>query len=472
MSRESNLAKNTVILSLGTFFPKLITVLVTPILTAQLSKAEYGQYDLILTMVSLLLPAATLQVSSAAFRFLIDARKDEEKQKQIASTIFAFVTIMSLVVITCYHFVYGKNYGNNEILISAYFLVDILLISAQQVMRGLGKNYIYSISIIVQSIINTCAIVLLLGVVSSVNLGLTGVLVALILSRGLAFIYILVFGKLWKILHITTVSFDELKKMLQYSWPMVPNNLSNWVLRLSDRLIITAVLGIESNAIYAVANRMPTIFSSLQSTFSLAWQENASIALQDDDRDMYYTKMYNWLFEILVCVMAVLIATTPIIWNVIIRGDYGAAYPQVPVLYLGIFFYSISSTLGGVYIAHMKTRSVGITTMVAAIVNVVVDLLTIKSIGVWAGSVSTLCSYIFLWAYRIIDVQKFQKIDVKKGHAVLGIGVLVFMSILSGINKRMIDVANGVICLVICYIFMKDKMQDIIRLLKRKKLAK
>ena len=72
MSREKNLIKNTAILSLGNFFPKFITLFLTPILTAQLTKVEYGQYDLITTIVSLLLPAVTLQASSAAFRFLIN----------------------------------------------------------------------------------------------------------------------------------------------------------------------------------------------------------------------------------------------------------------------------------------------------------------------------------------------------------------------------------------------------------------
>ena len=94
MSRQKNLIKNTAIISLGTFFPRFITILITPILTARLTRAEYGTYDLIITIVSLLLPAVTLQISSAAFRFLLDHRTDLKKTKEIVSTILIFVFLV------------------------------------------------------------------------------------------------------------------------------------------------------------------------------------------------------------------------------------------------------------------------------------------------------------------------------------------------------------------------------------------
>ena len=62
MSREGKLVKNTLILSIGTFLPKLASFVTLPILTAYLTKEEYGTYDLITVLVSLLLPAVTLQI--------------------------------------------------------------------------------------------------------------------------------------------------------------------------------------------------------------------------------------------------------------------------------------------------------------------------------------------------------------------------------------------------------------------------
>ena len=53
MSREGNLAKNTVILAIGTFLPKVAGMIVLPLVTAGLTKADYGTFDLITTLVAL-----------------------------------------------------------------------------------------------------------------------------------------------------------------------------------------------------------------------------------------------------------------------------------------------------------------------------------------------------------------------------------------------------------------------------------
>ena len=85
MSRGGKLAKNTAILAIGGFLPKLGAFIVLPILTGYLSKEEYGTYDLVLVLVSFILPIATLQIQTAAFRFLIDVRDNKEKSKIIVT---------------------------------------------------------------------------------------------------------------------------------------------------------------------------------------------------------------------------------------------------------------------------------------------------------------------------------------------------------------------------------------------------
>jgi len=101
----------------------------------------------------------------------------------------------------------------------------------------------------------------------------------------------------------------------------------------------------------------------------LAWQENASLASQDNDKDAYYTQMCNGVFRILYGIMGLLISCSPILWSLLIRGDYNDAYKQLPILYVAILFSCMASTLGGIYIAYKKTKSVGITTTIAAVIN-------------------------------------------------------------------------------------------------------
>ena len=104
MSREGKLAKNTLILSIGTFLPKLASFITLPILTGCLTQEDYGVYDLITVLVSLLLPAATLQIQTAAFRYLIDIHDDETGCKSIITNIFAFIVPVSAISLLILYF--------------------------------------------------------------------------------------------------------------------------------------------------------------------------------------------------------------------------------------------------------------------------------------------------------------------------------------------------------------------------------
>ena len=453
MNRVNSLLKNTAILSLGTFFPKFLTVLITPILTAQLTKVEYGQYDLILTIVAFFLPIVTLQISAAAFRFLITVREDIQASGKIIGTIYCFVCVTSLIAGMIYWVCIGRNMGMTGALLTGYFIGDILLINSRQIVRGIGHNLLYSISIIIQSIVLLAAVSLLTGITGLPNRGLMGVIGALFLSVLIPCLFLCVKEHLFRYFSTHYFSVSVLKKMLAYSWPMIPNNLSIWALGYSDRIVITLALGIEANAIYAVANRLPAIFSSVQSTFIMAWQENASLAEHDTDKSHYYSSMVDGIYSLLVILMAGLIAATPVIWKLLIRGSYEAAYLQLPLLYLGMLCSCMSAILGGIYIAHMRTKSVAVTTLCAAGLNLLIDISLVHSIGIWAASLSTFISYFFLCLFRMIEVQKFQQMSFRVSKMVIGLLLLGGMGVLNYQQSLRCDILNIIFFFVLAVFF-------------------
>lgn len=88
MSRGKSLIKNTFILGIGTLLPKFAQFITLPIYTAALTKAEYGTYDLILILTTLLIPLLTLQIERAAFRYLIGEDNENQQNKIIANVFF------------------------------------------------------------------------------------------------------------------------------------------------------------------------------------------------------------------------------------------------------------------------------------------------------------------------------------------------------------------------------------------------
>ena len=450
MSRETALVKNTIVLSLGTFLPKAVSFITLPILTAYLTKSEYGIYDLLLVLVSLLLPAATLQIQTAAFRYLITCRNDQKKIECIVTNIYAFIIPISIITLGILWFFLTDLSIINKILVLTYFFADTLYNSSLQIARGLGNNTAYSIGAII------CSVVKVLFIFLGVFLfrgGLFATLLSLLVASLLSFFAVIGKAKIYRYLQLNQLNFSEIKKLISYSWPMVPNSMAMWVMNLSDRLIITAVLGAESNAVYAVATKIPQLLSLAQNTFTMAWQENASISVDDDDVRQYYSKMFSIYYDLMIGFCALLIASTPILFSLLIRGDYGEAYSQMPILYLGVFFSSISSYFGGIYVAYMKTRSVGITTIIAAAINTIVNLLLIRDIGIYAGSISTAVGFLFLALFRMINIRTIVIIKYDYSRILKSLILIIVMCLMCYQRTLVFDILNFIIgCVLFLYL--------------------
>lgn len=460
MSREGKLAKNTFILAVGTFLPKVASYITFPILTGCLTKAEYGSYDLVSVLVSLMLPSITLQIQSAAFRFLIDHRDDEREIKRIVTNIFAFVLPISAVSLVVLYCVLGDISAPVKLWICFYLMADILVNCARQVARGLANNLDYSLSAIISAV---CKIVFVIVGVWYCGLGLMGSVIALCVSCVCSFLFLVWRTKMFALLDFRSVSLQAIRQMLSYSWPMVPNSVSMWVMRLSDRLVVTMFLGISANATYAVANKIPSLLSLAQNAFTLAWQENATVYSKDKDIEIYYSKMFRTMYDLLAGCLGLLVAATPLIFTLLIRGDYSEAFYQIPILYLAVFFYSMSVFLGGIYVAYMATKSVGVTTIVAAVCNVVVDLALIRMIGLYAASVSTLVSYIFLFVYRMTDVRKLVKLRYDCAHIVVVFLFITLECVLCYQNKLECHIINLVLGLLAFFVLNRDLVRVMIK---------
>lgn len=466
MKREQQFIKNSVILSIGTIVPKMTAIVTLPIITGCLTKAEYGTYDLITILVSLVLPIATLEMQAAAFRYLVNLRGNLIEQKKCITNITAFTVPVCIVVLTILYFCLFNVSPSTRLLILIYFFVDIILATVRQMARGLALNMVYSFSALLNSVIEMLLMAILL---MGLDKGLNGALIALILSQSCSLIFITAKSKVLSYIDWSLVSWAQIKEMLAYSWPMIPNSLSSWVMRVSDRLVLSAFMGVEANAVYAVANKLPNLFNIVQSTFTMAWQENATLSVNDADSGEYYGKMFDKIFNVLVGGMALLISFTPIIFRILIRGDYDEAYNHMPILYLAVMFSTISSYVGGIYIAHMKSKEIGITTTMAAITNLLINLLTVKIIGIYAASLSTLISYFWLALYRMYDVQKIQKIKFNYKRIALLLILLAVISFAFFMRILAVDIINMAASIVLAFLLNKETIFLIAKMKLQKK---
>ena len=99
MSRKTELAKNTAILTVGKLCTQCISFFLLPLYTAILSTEEYGTFDLLVTYSTLLLPLVNWQLDQGLFRFMLDHRGNKEEQGKLFSTLLLSSTVQSIVYI-------------------------------------------------------------------------------------------------------------------------------------------------------------------------------------------------------------------------------------------------------------------------------------------------------------------------------------------------------------------------------------
>lgn len=440
--RNKELAVNTVILGIGQLVPKFLAIILLPLLTAYLTKEEYGNYDLILSFASLLIPVVTLQIQQAVFRHLLASSDFEDKSKYVTSSLLYL--LVSSVVFYPVVFIILLLLGidcKSGLLICLLFWGEAMYNLIGQIARGLGYNARYSAGVIVYSTANLICTAILLVIF---GFGLSGVIISLTLGYVCADIFMIISSGMLKYFSIRKFDKNALKELLSFSVPIVPSSIALWIVNLSDRLIIIYFMGAAANGIYAVANKIPGLYSTVYGIFNLAWTETASRVKDDGNPSNYYAKLFDGLFNFLIGVMLLMIALTPLAFMILVKGDYGHAMYQVPILYFGVFFNSFVNFYSGIYIAFKRTKQVGYSSVMGAVLNAVINITLISKIGLYAASVSTALSFMVIALYRAYDLRNVVKIDYSFKNIAAGI----FCFVLSGVCLYL----NSIPAMIICWV--------------------
>lgn len=411
MSRESKLLKNTGILAIGQLSSKIFTFLLLPLYTSKLSPDDYGNVDVLQTIISLVLYFATLQLESALFRFLVESRSDDKTSSKYItsalSTILLSNVIFTLVIIIV-HLFFKFQYISLLIL---GIWSQAFYFAFSNIVRGFGRNSDYAIA---SFLVTLTSLIVNIALIVGLNLKGVSILIALVVSNLIGSLFLLFKTKLWKFLSKSSFDLSTIKEMLHYSIPLIPNAISWWVANASDRLIILWILGAGANGIYAAANKIPTIYTTVFSVFNLAWAESVSLSMRDKDKEDYICRMYNSSIKLFSFIDLGIICGMSLLFKILIGEEYSGAYNHIYILLVAIFFNSICSIIGGILTGYKDSKAIGISTVVGAVANFAINILCVKIIGLYAASVSTLCSYVIIMLMRKGKVNQHLKISIDK----------------------------------------------------------
>lgn len=452
MNKKKELAKNTVILTVGKICTQFVSFMLLPLYTALLTTEEYGVVDLFNTYILLLVPLFNWQFENGLFRFMLDCRNNLFRVKKLFSTVI--ITNFAQVFAYLIFYSIAQNFIHSEykIFLAIDVGANIILNSLLQFPRGIGKNAIYAFASFLSASTTICFNVVL---IAGFKLGAYGMFITTVASKIVTILYLAFYLKIWKYFTIREFDKSVFKEVFKYSLPLVPNQLSWWVIGASDRTVISYFLGLGANGIYSIANKFSGVYSTFFSIFNLSWTESVSLHMNDADRDEFLTETINEVFVLFASLCFGIISCMPFVFPFLINEKYAEAYPHIPILLVAILFQVVMGLYSTIYVALKKTVEIAKTTLYAGIINITFDLLTVRFIGIYAGSVSTLVAFAFVAVYRYISVQKYVNVRFNKKKII--ITSLVAIISLSAYYYNML-ITNLIALLIVCvYAFVMNR---------------
>ncbi len=457
---KNNLMKNTILLSIGVLLTKGLLFIMIPFFSSWLSIEEYGTFDVLCTYVTLCIPILSLASSDSLFRFSIDV-DDEEKKKYVTNGLILYLRNLALlsIVMIAIRIIFKWNLAIPFLLLA---IGEVINDYFQGCLRGLKKLNIYSLGMAVTTVFIAILSTIFIKIA---NLGLLGIIYGYSLGYIIGNLFIIFIIKFWKYISFKLYSKQTIKEMITYSFPLIFNNISWWVVNVSDRSIIRLFLGSAANGIYAIANKVPALCTSVFGMFSISWQQTASEMIDSKERNKYFEQVYNSSISILISLCIGIISCNFLLFNYIFDPKYDLARFHTPILMLSIFLFSVSQFLGGIQISFKRPKENGITTIIGAIVNVIVNLSLIPFIGLFAASISTFVSNLVLVVLRKYRLHKIVPLKLNTKNKIYGL-IFIYMILIQYISNMPLFM-NIIHLLFACALFMFINKNFITKIFKK-----
>ena len=422
-----NLLKNFGTLTIGQFSTKVLNFLLVPLYTYVLSTKEYGSYDFVSTVVSVLIPILTLNIYDGAGRYSIGEELDRKQVFSISLKWLIIATISCCLLALCLFlgldlFGLGVYWHYLVMLFVVNALVGVLTIFV----RGLEQIRTIAIAGVVGSgsIVGLNLLFLLV-----LGLGLDGYFLANIIGLAIQCIYIVISAELWRYI---TLKLDRVieRRMLGYSIPMITNTVSWWVNDLSDRLIVSYFCGLAANGIYAVAYKIPAIMNMITGVFSQAWTLSAVRDFDPADSDGFFKRSYDSYACLTMLACSFLILLDIPISSVMFSNEFSNAWVYVPPLLISAVFGALSGFIGAFFTAIEDAGSFARTAVSGAVANLTLNVVLVPTVGPMGAAVATAISSFLIWFLRIIRIRKVMLFTLSARREVVVTVILVLQSII------------------------------------------
>lgn len=377
------------------FLIKGVAVISTPIVTRLLSPSDFGIANTYTSVLGLMTVVGTLDLYSS-----VQIARHDYSEEEMNSFLSSILTLSTISVGLLY-FIF-KIMGNLavEILGIEPFLIDfmflsILLSNAFTILQTKHraymryKEFVY-LSILVAITSPLLSVLLIMIMDSDLYIGrIVGNAIPKMVISFFIFLSIYKDGK-------TLYNKSYWKYALSISIPLIPHHLSTNVLSQFDRIMINQYVGAFAVGLYSLAYSYSVILSVVWTSFNQAWVPWFYDSMKNENYEdiKKYIKPYTILFSLFFIGMLV---TGPEALRLFGPEEYWNGMWVIPPVLLGVFFQFMYSLYVNIEFFLKKTQYIALGTILAAGINITLNILFIPRFGFISAAYTTLFGYVVLF---------------------------------------------------------------------------
>lgn len=432
MKRLKLFVENFLVYGVGGIISKIIPLIMLPVITRLMPNTFYfGLNDISTTVVSFGSAIAVMGMYDAMFRMFFE-KSDEEYQKSICSTTLAFTLCSSVVV-----FIVLMLFGDflTKIFFNDIKYKNLLLLSAMSILIG-STNTIVSAPTRMNNqrkiflVTNTLSPIISYAI--SIPLLLKGMYVialplAMVISAFTIELVFIILNRNW--FSLKRVNKSYLKPLLIIALPLLPNFLVYWVFNSCDRLMISNILGMEYNGIYAIGGKIGQVSQLIYTAFAGGWQFFAFSTMKDNDQVEMTSNIFEYLGAVSLIAGSLMAACSKTIFEILFKGDYVQGYTIAPYLFLAPLLLMLFQVIVNQFLVVKKTWFNVIALTLGALANIVINLFLIPVIGIEGAALGTLLGYIISIIASSVVLTKMKLLKVSKRFLAMVLSSILYFGI-------------------------------------------
>ena len=405
--------------TVSNFVMKGIGFLTTPIFTRLMTKEEYGDFNNFQIWTLLLLYVTSLNLDASIGRATKDF--DEDQDGYVLSMISLYMVFTAICWGVCMAFSspFSEWFSMNRTYMNCMFIY-LMFFPAVQLFQSLERfRYHYKWNIasgMIVSVGSSLLSVLLVVLMGDRMLGrVIGFFVPAVLVGVVVIVYFAKMGK--------RVRLSYWKYALPIVLPYIPHLLSLYLLSNLDRIMIRDICGTEKMALYTLAYTCGMVITLLFNSANEAygpWLADR-LHLKEYGTIRKYSVYYILFFAVLALGITLV---TPEILLIMGGSGYLEAKQVMPPVAAGCFLQFVYTLYVNVEQFEKKTVGMAVASIVAVVLNFVLNAVFIRMYGYVAAAYTTYVCYFLLLIFHMILVKRIGRAEVYPNRKILLIAIL------------------------------------------------